>query len=203
MRVLNAMTSVSREYNLPRILHSLKAAVAGTGFVVRWIQVFDAPGPQTSYGSKLDGEGGDVEAARFVFRGQRSVWAVAQKNFGMDQMVDGFYVCLDDDNVLHPNFIRVLERAVTANPDRKAFVVGQRRWDTHGNIPAIPGNVRPGFIDSAQFIIHSSLIGPTRYDQAYAGQEDGRFVSEMYARAPGEFVFVDEIASYFNYLRVE
>lgn len=203
MPLLNVVTAVSREYNLPRMLHSMRSALPGTGFLIKWIQVFDPPGPRCSYGHWLDHEGGEIRILRLPYTGPRSIWAVAHKNFGMDQAEDGFYLCLDDDNVLHPAFLKTMARALAANPGKRAFVVGQRRWDHHGDMPAAPERVAPGFIDSAQFMLHTALIGKDRYDTAQAGAEDGHFVANIHKRMPGEFVFVDEVASYFNYLRVE
>lgn len=203
MPLLNIMTSVSREYNLPRLLHSMESTMEGTGWDIHWIQVFDPPGVLHPYVTLMNEESSKVRITSAVFTGEKSAYAVAQKNFGMDLMEPGFFLCLDDDNVLHPVFLAMMAKAVEANPGKRAFVCAQKRWDHYRHLPALPEKVVPGAIDSAQFMIHTSLIGSDRYDLSKAGCEDGHFVSTIYAKAPDEFAFIEEVASYFNYLRVE
>lgn len=203
MTTLNLVTAVSREYNLPRILKSILDAAINTKFSLKWIQIFDAPGPKSSYGRKLDGESGRVRIQRLTYGGPRPPFGIPQKNLGLEHAEDGFCLCLDDDNVVHPDFLRTIEKIVSESPGKRGFIFGQRRWDHHGNLTASPENTKPGSIDNAQFMVHTSLIGKSRYDHMHAGDEDGRFIMDLYMKIPQDFVFVDKFISYYNYLSVD
>lgn len=200
---LNLVTAVSREYNLPRLLRSIEVSMKGSGLNVKWILVFDWPGEKREITRTLLREPSPVLIQRVVYAGSTNRCAVLQKNLGMNHIDPGYYLCLDDDNVLHPEYLKTLTGLIAAHPSKRAFVVAQKRWDKHGTLHADPAEVKPCHIDSAMFTVHTDIIGTDRYDVSTASAEDGDFARRMYAKNPKAWYFHDHIASYFNYLRVD
>lgn len=203
MTVVNFMTSVSRPYNLPRMLHSIREAARGTKFRSRWILVFDAPGPSEPWINVFLDAVKDVEIQPVIYTDGPNLMAVKQKNEGLSRVREGYFLCLDDDNIVHPEFLRTVEAAMSAAPEKRGFIVGQRRWDHVGDLVAAPDRVRPGQIDSAMFLLHMDVIGKERYDLSKAVTEDGHFIETVYNRNKDAFIFIGKQASYFNYLRVD
>ncbi len=200
METINFMTSVSRPYNLSRILHSITQAMEGVSFRVRWILVFDAWIRLPRYVAILLADEEKVEVDVSIYDGPRLPFAIPQKNFGLARVKEGYFQCLDDDNIVHPNLLRRIEKAAAEHPTARGFIVSQRRWDVHGNLKASPDSVMPRKIDSAMSLVHKDLIGDERYLQEFGGEEDGHFIQRVYERHRGRFFFIDEILSFFNYL---
>lgn len=198
--VVNLVTAVSRPDNLPRIHRSAEFALSRSRMRARWIIVVDGhevvpPAIETQL------VGDRLQAEKIVHGGGRCPYGIAQKNQGMDAVGDGYYHCLDDDNIVHPDFFSGLQRAIEGNPARRAFVFGQQRWDSIGNLVASPHRMTLYNIDNTMFVVHSSLIGHRRYDIGKAGSEDFYFFKALYEAHREEFVFIPETLAYYNFIR--
>jgi hypothetical protein len=194
------VTAVSRPGNLLRMHRSAEAALSRSGMSARWIIVADGHGavpPETEAALRS----GRIEVRIIVHGGGACPYGIVQKNLGMDAVGDGYYHCIDDDNIVHPDFFSGLQRAMEANPGRRAFVFGQQRWDKHQSLVASPGRMTLGLIDNTMFAVHSSLIGPHRYDLSKAGSEDFHFFRRLYEVHRDEFVFLPETLAYYNFIR--
>lgn len=118
-------------------------------------------------------------------------------NLQRNKMLDNFHVndefvyCLDDDNMLHPDFPMVTQ-FLTSDVDIITFA--QELED--GTIRA--GNdPRVGYIDQAQFLIRKSIHEP--YEQDY--NADGILISKLIAKYPERWLYVPKVLSYYNRLR--
>jgi hypothetical protein len=199
-QTINIVTAISRPELLPRIYKSMMESVVGTAANVRWILVVDAPGyvPQEVF--RMIRDSSRIKIERVMYPDGPVRFGIAQKNMGIDLIEDGFYHCLDDDNIVHPDFFKGITRAIAANPGKKAFAFNQQRWDKHGDLRASPENMRKFHIDNTMFVVHKDLIGEDRYDLSKAGEEDFYFFRKLYDKDPGTFVFLDETLAYYNYL---
>ena len=205
--MIHLVTAVSRPDNLPKVYHSIRIALAKSTFFarhekVRWTIVVDNPNDvSTTIEGKLTGAPFEVQKA--VHPDGKCPYGIAQKNLGMSMAVrdGGWYHCIDDDNVVHPDFFVGLERAVADNPGKKAFVFGQQRWDAIGSLVARPDRMEYGKIDNTMFLVHTSLIGERRYDLDRSGREDFHFFRRIFDLHPDLFVFVNRTLAYYNYLR--
>jgi hypothetical protein len=199
---INFVTAISRPENLERIHRSIELAISRASLKVRWILVAD--GPEVIWPSVESSlRSGKAEIEKVVYSGPRLIpYGIVQKNLGMDTILDGYYHCLDDDNVVHPEFLAGLERAMNANPEARAFVVGQQRWDGVGNLIASPVRMGYGQIDNTMFVVHRDVIGSKRYDPGQPGLEDFYFFSELWGAYPNKFAFIRETLAYYNYIRV-
>lgn len=194
------VTAVTRPDNLPRIHRSIEASLQRSGLRVTWILVIDRPdviSPEIERSLKCE----FFEVVKILYPGGSCPYGISQKNFGMDLVKDGFFHCLDDDNLVHPLFFSGLERAMKAQPSKRAFVITQQRWDSLQKLVASPDRMGYGQIDNTMFVVHSSLIGSRRYDVKDRGREDFLFFNYLWSLYREEFVFIPDPIVYYNYLR--
>lgn len=197
---INIVTAVSRPENLLRIHQSMIESAVGTGANVRWLLVVDAPGHVPESVFKMIRDSSRIKVERVIYPDGPVRFGIAQKNMGIDLVEEGFYHCLDDDNIVHPDFFMGITKAIAANPGKKAFAFNQQRWDRHGDLRASPENMRKFHVDNTMFVVHKDLIGEDRYDLSKAGEEDFYFFRKLYDKDPGTFVFLDETLAYYNFL---
>lgn len=197
---INLVTSVSRVTNLPAIYKSIQDSISGTDVNARWILVFDAPGDVPDNILRMIREASRIKIERVIYPGPPMRFGICQKSRGIDLIEDGFYHCLDDDNIVHPEFFKGIERAMAKHPEKKAFVFNQQRWDGHGDLLARPDRMIEFLVDDTMFVVHKDLIGSDRYDVEKSGTEDFHFFRKLYDKDPDAFVFIDEYLAYYNYL---
>jgi len=199
--MIHLITAVSRPGNLTRIHRSIEVSLAKSSLKAQWILVTDKPDtlrPEIEAEIRL----GKVEVVKVVYPGgEHPPYGIPQKNLGMSMILDGYYHCFDDDNLVHPNFFEGVEAAMAASPEKRAFVFGQHRWDNIGPLIAAPNRMEYGKIDNTMFVVHSSLIGSRRYDLDRSGREDFCFFRKLYDLYPSEFVFIPETLAYYNYIQ--
>lgn len=198
--MIHLVTAVSRPENLLRIHRSISLAISRAKLKAKWILVVDDVNsiPPATESVLKDGV---FEIEKLVHCGGKCSYGIDQKNSGMASIVDGYYHCIDDDNIVHRDFFLGLERAMDANPKKKAFVFGQQRWDNIKSLIASPDRMEYGKIDNTMFVVHSSLIGSHRYDLSRSGREDFHFFRKLYDLHRDEFVFISETLAYYNYIK--
>jgi glycosyltransferase involved in cell wall biosynthesis len=197
--VINIVTAVSRPHNLPRIKRSIEMALLLSSLDVRWILVIDDEvTPSAAVEDEL--KGAPFEIQRVAYRGGRCAYGISQKNIGMGLIKNGYYHCLDDDNIVHREFFHGLEKAMKTARSKRAFVFGQERWDNIRTLKASPDRMEYGKIDNTMFAVHSELIGARRYDLSQSGREDFEFFRKLYDLHKEEFVFIPETLAYYNYI---
>lgn len=198
--VIHLVTAVSRPENLSRIHKSITLSLSRSSLKAKWILVVDGAGViQPDVEARL--RDGPFEVEQLVHRDGKCSYGIDQKNAAMDSISDGYYHCIDDDNIVHRDFFHGLERAMAANPKKRAFVFGQQRWDNIKDLVASPDRMEYGKIDNTMFVVHKSLIGGLRYDLTRSGREDFHFFRKLYDLYREEFVFISETLAYYNYIK--
>jgi hypothetical protein len=193
MNRVNILTAVSRPENLHQIHASIVTSLGSCPIDVCWIIIY-AVGPH----EPIIFPSSSFEIERHFF-GAPNRLGILQKNYGIEQIRDGWYYCLDDDNIIHPEFFTEIARAMKDHPSARAFAFGQKRWDQWGTLLASRETMEPNKIDNAMFVARRDLIGTHRYEQA--GCEDYLFYRKLFDEYPGDFVFLDQILAYYNFLR--
>lgn len=124
-------------------------------------------------------------------------------NEAIDSIKDGWVYVLDDDNVLHEDFISTLTKYISENPDKRAFIFDQKvdgkdftKLDVR---VAKPENMRVQHIDMAQFLLKRDLISDKRL-RFGDYKADGYFIEEIFNTNPEDFLFINQILSYYNFL---
>ena len=198
--MIHLVTAVSRPENLRRIHKSISLSLSASKLKAKWILIVDDLNAVSATASAVLKEGA-FEVEQIVHRDGKCSYGIDQKNAGMASIVDGYYHCIDDDNIVHRDFFPGLERAMEANPKKRAFVFGQRRWDDIKSLVASPDRMEYGKIDNTMFVVHSTLIGSHRYDLTRSGREDFHFFRKLYDLHREEFVFISETLAYYNYIK--
>lgn len=198
MTTINLVTAVSRPENLPRIFKSIELSLWDSPLQCRWILVADERLPFIPVRILELAEDSHVHVT-FEVLAPTSEYGIAQKNLGIDLVEEGFFYCLDDDNILHPAFFERLGKAISENPGKMAFAFNQQRWDHWGSLKASPETFEPNKVDNAMFVAHKHLIGNLRYRQV--GCEDYVFYRTLFDVRPEAFLFLDETLCFYNFLR--
>ncbi len=187
---LAIITACSRPANLPIVSESLKQL--DSFFDWQWIIVLDeAKASSNSVGVKphklevapSDGEG------------------IAQKNRGIELAShDTWIYFLDDDNIIHPDFGIIASRTIVdhySDINAKVFVFKQQMADGSHRLDA--GPVKYGKIDTASFLVHSSVIGRSRFSHYSQGRaDDYMFINSLYTCNQHNFRFINKYACYHN-----
>jgi len=176
--VINIVTPCTRLSNLKAIAESIPVDKR-----IRWWVIFeynsikDIPDLELSTWQKM-------WAIEFV---KGSDYGHTQRNYVIDSVVNEgeFIYSLDDDNILHPNFLSIMEQVDSS-------CVFQQ--DVKGRIRDC-NRIEVNHIDNAQFCVRKSDIGDIRYGSEY--EADGLFIQQL----KDKLVKVHRIGSYYNKLR--
>lgn len=124
-------------------------------------------------------------------------------NDAINNISNGWVYILDDDNILHEDFISNLTKYISENTDKKAFIFDQKvdgKDFTKLNIRlAKPENMKVQHIDMAQFLLKKDLISDKRLKLGDY-KADGYFIEDVYKSSPEDFFFINQILCYYNYL---
>ena len=179
------ITPCSRHEDLARVSHSIT-------FSCTWIVVFDSTEPRAAVHSPA--------ANVILLASAGGVAGKHQINTGLDYCrahdIKGFVYVLDDDNLIHEDFYRRISEAIKSG--KKGYIVQQEV--SPGRIrPVSPDTTRTGWIDQAQFVVHTDLLRHAIYQQHY--DADGELIESLFKQHADEFEFVHETISYYNRLR--
>jgi hypothetical protein len=179
------VTACSRPDNLEAILSSIIAANPPKDLI--WIVYWDlAVNPEVN-SKKLVGHR-DIQIF-YTSYVAGSGWGHAARNKWLDLNVQGWIYFLDDDNLLHPDFFKV----VLENIQRKVLLIGQQQFWTQER--------KPGrsvcSVDLAQLVFQRECVGDLKFNLHY--EADGEFIERLTAVVP--YKMIDTVASYYNRLR--
>lgn len=165
---LHILTAITRYELLPAIAGSLiQAAWPGVAIVWHW---------------RIDWE-------------RQHVGGQTLKNAMLDEIADGWVWILDDDNDVHPEFLRCLAQTIAAHPS--AVLVAGAQHTAHG-VRLV--HFRASHIDAAQVIIRRDAIGDHRIPEHYCG--DGEWI-EAIARdlVDKHIAYLPDVVIRYNALR--
>jgi O-antigen biosynthesis protein len=126
-------------------------------------------------------------------------------NRAIDDIQDGFVYILDDDNIIHEDFYETIYESIINNPDKLGFVFEQKvagKDFTGLDIRTCgPDQMKVSQVDSAQYLLHRSLIGNIRLNQGnYIA--DSIYAEEVYVNNdPSKFLFINKVLCHYNYLK--
>lgn len=120
---------------------------------------------------------------------------------GLSHIKEGLVCVVDDDNIMHPSFIKyIYPRYLNGT---KGFIFHQllsvdKNYNRRVRF-AKPIKIAPGKIDTAQFCFDRGIIADTSWSPRVK-EPDGVFISLVYAKHHESIQVVDEILCYYNYL---
>jgi glycosyltransferase involved in cell wall biosynthesis len=200
MEKLNIITRCTRTTKLTEIFDSLD--IGKNNFSIEWYVLFDL-----TYMSEIPTDIlsflKDKANLRF-YDSNPSDFGHQMINKILDEIQDGLVYVLDDDNIIHPNFFKLLFKWLENNPDSEGLIFSQKvggidftRLDVR---EASSDSVKVSKIDMAQFVLKRNLIGDYRIPNGhYIG--DGMFIEELYGKNIEKFTIVNEIGCYYNYFK--
>lgn len=197
---LEIITRCTRTENLLRIRDSI--FTGGTDWCITWRIIFDSSVLGNVDPSLLS----DMENPNVKFHFMKGIpgdMGHSSINTILDSLTDSWVYVLDDDNILHENFLKetyeLLKDQVCTGLIFSQFV-GGKDFSGLEVRQAFPENVCVGKIDMAQFILHTTLIDEERL-QPNTYVADGIFIEKLYKKHTGKFLIVDRILSYYNHLK--
>lgn len=103
-----------------------------------------------------------------------------------------WFLCVDDDNLMHPNFFSLLNEALDQKPDAHAVVFWQGRGDWAGPVlrpkrPPTPCNIDGGGV---------AVWGP--YGRQQTWLSDGQYYRDLYKIDPERWFWLHKLATYHN-----
>jgi len=116
---------------------------------------------------------------------------------------NGFVIVVDDDNTVHPNFFKEVNKEIKqSDGTQKIFVVNQfvggKDFTGLEVREAKPENMKYQGVDIAQLIFHHSVFNEYKFTGHYAG--DGIFIDKVFAENPNWFSYIPKELCYYNYL---
>ena len=218
---LTIITPCSRPENLPALYRSLDFRI-----VREWIIVHDTTRGRIVEHQFLDDP--RVREVEYADASGISAAGNAQRNFALRLLHgDGYVYFLDDDNVVHPNFWRVLLRNVA--PRVSAAMHANESGGDQSDVGALAGSGTPApqttlpyftfnqlrappsgvlcgktprkwLIDTAMFLVHSAHAKSCDAWKESAYDADGLFIEAIALRFPQGHVFINEVACFYNAL---
>lgn len=178
---ITIVTPCYRQKNIPRMFDSILF-----DRIDKWIIVYDTS-KDRKYDKLYPSNPKIVEVTNNL-----GISGNPQRNYGMSLVDDGFIYFLDDDNIIHPAFWNI-----TRSLNTKYFYTFDQLRD--GN--TFYGNtIEVGKIDTAMFIATKEQIGNIKWiEDKY--DADGYFISEILKNNKNSHKYINEIGSYYNYLR--
>lgn len=117
-------------------------------------------------------------------------------------ITDGYIHVIDDDNTLHPEYLKTLTDQIVKDVEPFIYLYEQKvdKKDFTGlDVRLVgPEYVKVGKIDMGQFTAHYSLL-LENIPTDYVG--DGILLEKMYSETPEKFKFINKVLCYYNHLQ--
>lgn len=196
--MLNIITRCTRTKNLLQIKDSIFKNVS---IEVKWYLIFDTSSIK-DIDANLLSKIQDKNTIIKYYNGFSGDYGHNLINITIDEIESGWIYILDDDNILHENFIDNLIPHFTSNYQGIIFsqFVGGKDFTGLNVRDAIPENIKVQKIDMAQFILKRELIANKRL-KTFEYKADGYFIEELYKENPDKFLILNEVLSYYNYFQ--
>ena len=183
---ISIITPCSRIHNLFALYESIKFDK-----IHKWIIVYDTTVNRYSHSFLSHKKIIEVDCKSSL----NGIVGNTQRNYGLSFVEDDNYIYfLDDDNIIHPNFWKIMEELETDT----IHTFNQYR-DKHGNI-LLGNRIEINYIDTAMYIIHKNMIGNIKWQEDLYSA-DGKFITDLYATGKYKHKYFNKYYCYYNYLQ--
>lgn len=176
---LSIITPCSR----PEFLDAVSKSINIPKNNYRWIVVFDSETIPENI----------PECETYCIKDVNSVCGNAQRNLGIDLVTEGWIYFNDDDTTMHPDLwhnIKDLDND---------FISFDQVWTS--GVHRLYGNiVKLSYVDSHNFILHTSLVGNERFVLSRR-DADGIFAENCYNKAKNKY-YINKVLSTYNSLQL-
>jgi glycosyltransferase involved in cell wall biosynthesis len=198
----HVITRCTRPQNLLQIYDSFNYTENSKYFVI-WHVLFDTSS-LIDIDSKLLLDLDRLNAHLHFIESDGSDYLYPQISEVVSNINTGWVVIMDDDNICYPNYFDILNDEIRTNV-KSAYVYEQEvngKDFTGLDIRKVgEQHMKLQHIDSAQYIIHTSLHRRLKYESGY--DADGKFIEKLYAEHSDDFHFIEKPLCYYNALDKE
>jgi len=203
--MLNIITACIRPKNLPKIHESLLVSAANyeNPANIQWHIVLDGlyknqDLEELIFTQKLPFET-KIPTFLHINDSYKTTWE-SPINVGLSKITEGLVCIIDDDNIMHPHFIKCIYPRYLAGG--KGFIFHQqlsrdKNLNNRVRLAKIV-NIKPGKIDAAQFCFDRSIINAKW--SWHSRTPDGAFIGSVFQNHANFIQILDEILCYYNYL---
>ena len=183
---ITIITPCSRVQNLPMLYESIQFDK-----IHKWIIVYDTTIDSYYHSFLSHKQILEVDCKSSL----NGVVGNTQRNYGLSLVDDDNYIYfLDDDNIIHPNFWKIVEELETDT----IHTFNQYR-DKHENI-LLGNRIEINYIDTTMYIIHKNMIGDIKWQEDFYAA-DGKFITDVYLTGRYKHKYFQNYYCYYNYLK--
>jgi len=198
----HVITRCTRPQNLLQIYDSFNYTENSKYFVI-WHVLFDTSS-LIDIDSKLLLDLDRLNAHLHFIESDGSDYLYPQISEVVSNINTGWVVIMDDDNICYPNYFDILNDEIRSKV-KSAYVYEQEvngKDFTGLDIRKVgEQHMKLQHIDSAQYVIHTSLHRRLKYESGY--DADGKFIEKLYAEHSDDFHFIEKPLCYYNALDKE
>lgn len=182
--MLSIITPCCRPDNLKRLYDSIDFSVGK----LAWYIIYDTS-KRKKYKRQFEGH---KQINELECSDETGSSGNPQRNLALSLIKEGFVYFLDDDNIIHPSFWKILPGL-----DSDYFYT----WDQERNDRNLEGNnITVGNIDTAMYIVPKTIIkGITWEKDMY--EADGVFIETIYRLNKSKHIYIPQVLAYYNRLR--
>ena len=195
MKKISVITRCTRLQHLPTIQ---KSVFSSNEIEVNWHIIFDTSVLKDVDFKVLESLKGP-NTSLHIIKGTPGDLLYPQSMEVVKQINEGYIYYLDDDNILHPEFLETVSKE-TCNSKIYTFdqfVDGKDFTGLDYRI-ASPENTKYQGIDLAQLLFHHSVFKDYEFIGDYTA--DGYLAEKIYNENPNWFKFLNKTLCYYNYL---
>lgn len=201
---ISIITRCTRTQNLLTVKDSVFNIPSGVN--VEWNVIFDTGALKDIDAETLSQLTENQQANRKVklhfVKGQPGGLLYPESSEIIRNIKSGWIYLLDDDNILHEKFYKVVKESIKVNKTALIHIVSQQvdgKDFTGLEIrQASPENTAFQKIDIAQMIINRKVFDDFSFTADYAA--DGFFIEKVLEKYGDYFVWIDKVLSHYNYL---
>lgn len=133
----------------------------------------------------------------FFLKGDKNFWGMDMINEILPKVKTRWIYFLDDDNVLHPDFID--EKYLKTSKKVIAFdqFINGKDFSKLEYRIASPENMKVSKVDFSQVIFDKSIIGTFNFNYV----SDGEKIQSLFEENPKSFLFINKTLCYYNFLK--
>jgi SAM-dependent methyltransferase len=165
-------------------------------FIKEWIIVYDSS--KVIKNTKLFLDDVNNDKISEYFHNSRGISGNPQRNFALKNIKnkDTYIYYLDDDNIIHPNFYKLL----TIIGEEKLCTFNQKNMKSNNLDNILFGNnIEIDKIDTSMFLFFLKFNKLTQWDiNRY--NADGYYIKEIYESNKKNWIYINNELSYYNYL---
>lgn len=181
----NKITIITPSYRFKNLVNIKKSI--NFDYVNEWLIIYD--GNKIKENPRLFKN--DNKIKEYLYKDEDSKWGNSQRNFALTKITteNTFIYYLDDDNIVHPNLYRILDK------------IHKNKLYSFNQYNRIKGNnICVGGIDTAMMLLDYNLYKEIRWLKDIY-EADGYYLTECYNINTENHIYINNDICFYNYFR--